>query len=47
MFLKFPSILAGNGSATSYVVLAVILLLVIGVLYFIFNLLSQNNGEES
>lgn len=45
MFLKFPSILAGNGSLTSYVVLLAILALVIGVLWFVYRQLDQNDAD--
>ena len=45
MFLKFPPILAGNGSFSSYVVLAVIVAVVIGVLWFVFSRLDRDTIE--
>lgn len=44
LFLKFPSILAGNGDATSYLVLAGILLLVGAIFYFVYRTM-QADGE--
>ena len=45
MLLKFPPILAGGGSADSYLVLATILALVAGVLFFVFRLLGRDAAE--
>ena len=42
MFLKFPPILAGNGSTASYVVLLFIVALVVGVAWFVFKQLNSN-----
>ncbi|MEM1357761.1 MAG: hypothetical protein AAGF89_06160 [Bacteroidota bacterium] len=42
MFLEFPSLLAGDGSLVSYLVLVGILLLVAAVLTFVF----RRMGEE-
>ncbi|MFK8164580.1 MAG: hypothetical protein AB8H12_19195 [Lewinella sp.] len=41
MLLKFPPILGGNGDATAYLVLAVIIALVAGVFYFVYRMLQQ------
>jgi len=41
LFLKFPPLLGGNGDAKAYLVLALIVLLVIGVLWFVFRLLGN------
>jgi|GEM_PF-2186268 len=45
LFLKFPPILGGNGDATAYLVLAVIILLVAAVFYFVYRLLQQDAAE--
>lgn len=45
LFLKFPPILGGNGDATAYIVLAVIILLVVAVFYFVYRLLQQDAAE--
>jgi len=45
LFLKFPSILAGNGDATSYLVLVGILLLVGAIFLFVYRTL-QADGER-
>ena len=45
MLLKFPPLLAGNGSLESYLVLALILALVIGVLFFVFRLLNREAAD--
>ncbi len=45
MILKFPPILGGNGDATAFIVLAVIILLVVGVFYFAYRFLQQDQTE--
>lgn len=42
LFLKFPSLLGGNGDATAYLVLAVIVLLVVAVFYVVYRLLQED-----
>ncbi|MEL7163141.1 MAG: LPXTG cell wall anchor domain-containing protein [Bacteroidota bacterium] len=41
MYLKFPSILAGDGSLTSYLVLAGIILIVVAILTFVFRRMAD------
>ncbi|WP_187271110.1 hypothetical protein [Neolewinella aurantiaca] len=45
MLLKFPPILGGNGDATAYIVLAVIILLLIVAFYTVYKLLQQDAAE--
>lgn len=45
ILLKFPPILGGNGDAKAYIVLAVILLLVVGVFFFAYRMLQQDQAE--
>lgn len=45
MLLKFPPILGGNGDATAYLVLAVIVALVAGLFYFVYRMLQQDISE--
>ncbi|MCX8211507.1 MAG: preprotein translocase subunit YajC [Neolewinella sp.] len=45
MILKFPPILGGNGDAKAYIVLAVIILLVVSVFYFVYRLLQQDQAD--
>lgn len=42
IILKFPPILGGNGDATAYTVLAVIILLVVSVFYIGYRMLQQD-----
>jgi hypothetical protein len=42
MLLKFPPILGGNGDATAYLVLAVIVALVAGLFYFVYQMLRED-----
>ncbi|MEO0734382.1 MAG: hypothetical protein AAFZ52_16215 [Bacteroidota bacterium] len=41
MYLKFPSILAGDGSLTSYLVLAGIIFVVAAVLTYVFRRMAE------
>ncbi len=45
MLLKFPPILGGNGDATAYLVLAVIVALVAGIFYFVYQMLQQDAAD--
>ncbi|WP_157501133.1 hypothetical protein [Lewinella sp. 4G2] len=45
MFLKFPPILAGNGSTSSYIVLALIIAVVAAVGIFVFRQLGKDSTE--
>ncbi|MEM6769163.1 MAG: hypothetical protein AAF597_01150 [Bacteroidota bacterium] len=44
-FLKFPPILGGDYGAGTWIMLVVLIALVAGVLYAVFNLLGRENAE--
>ena len=46
LFLKFPPILAGNGDATSYLVLAGIILLVGAIFYFVYRTMQADQEAK-
>jgi len=46
LYLKFPSVLAGNGDATAYLVLAAILLLVGSIFFYVYRLMREEGERE-